>query len=156
GRGRDRLPAGLRDEARAPRMDARDLASAARRRGRVRGAARRRSRGGIRPLMDCCTAHCEATGRLFGPKAAEGDLKPYRKNGPGPHTRMIIEELRRSRLEGASLLDVGGGIGVLGIELMASGIRRVTQVDASPAYLAASQRQFADRGWADRMEAIPG
>jgi len=105
--------------------------------------------------MNCC-AHCGAVETVFGPKAAEDDLRRYRRKGPDPSTRLILEELRRMRLEGASLLDVGGGVGVLGLELVASGARSVVQVDASPAYLAASRRQFADRGWSDRLRAVPG
>ena len=105
--------------------------------------------------MDC-SAHCAATDRLFGAKTAEGDLRRYRRKGADRHTRLMLEELRRWPVAGASLLDIGGGIGVLGLELMVSGARQVVQVDASAAYLAATQRQFAERGWSDRLQAVPG
>jgi len=105
--------------------------------------------------MDC-GAHCAATERVFGPKTAEADLRRYRRKGPDPSTRLLLEELRRLPLAGVSLLDVGGGIGVLGLELIAAGVHTVVQVDASPAYLAASQRQFAERGWSNRLRAVSG
>ena len=105
--------------------------------------------------MDCCS-HCAATDRLFGPKAAEDDLRRYRRKGPDPSTRLMLEELRRHPVTGASLLDVGGGIGVLGLEMVAAGVQQVVQVDASAAYLAAAQRQFAERGWGNRHRAVPG
>jgi len=105
--------------------------------------------------VDCC-AHCAATGQLFGPKVAEGDLRRYRRKGPNPTTRLILEELRRRPLDGAHLLDVGGGIGVLGLELLATGIGGVVEVDASPAYLAVAARQFAERGWAQRAVLVAG
>jgi magnesium-protoporphyrin O-methyltransferase len=105
--------------------------------------------------MDCCS-HCAATDRLFGPKAAEGDLRRYRKKGPNPSTRLILEELRREPLDGLSLTDIGGGIGVLGLELVTTGVRQVVQVDASTSYLAAAQRQFAERGWTERHRAVSG
>ncbi|HEY6195610.1 MAG TPA: class I SAM-dependent methyltransferase [Candidatus Eisenbacteria bacterium] len=105
--------------------------------------------------MDCC-AHCAATGELFGPKVAESDLRSYRKKGPKPTTRLILEELRRRPLEGAHLLDVGGGIGVLGLELLAAGFGGVVEVDASPAYLAVARRQFGERGWAERAVLLAG
>ena len=91
-------------------------------------------------------AHCAATRQFFNPKVAESDLRRYRRKGPDPTTRLILEELRRQPLDGMDLLDVGGGIGVLGLELLAAGAGRVLQVDASPAYLAVAGRQFAERG----------
>ena len=103
-----------------------------------------------------CSAHCAATDRLFGAKAAEGDLKRYRRKGPDPSTRLLLEELRRGPLDGVSVMDIGGGIGVLGLELLAAGARQVVQVDASTAYLAAAQRQYAERGWTERHRAVPG
>ena len=105
--------------------------------------------------MDC-RAHCAATGEIFGPKVAESDLRSYRRKGPNRTTRLILEELRRQPLQGARLLDVGGGIGVLGLELLATGFGAVVQVDASPAYLAVARRQFAERGWAERAVLLSG
>jgi len=105
--------------------------------------------------MSCCP-HCAATRQYFSPKVAESDLRRYRRKGPNPSTRMILEELRRQPLDGLDLLDVGGGIGVLGTELLAAGIGRVLQVDASPAYLAVAARQFAERGWAGRATLVAG
>ena len=105
--------------------------------------------------MDCC-AHCIATGLLFSPKVAERDLRRYRRKGPDSTTRLILEELRRQPLEEASLLDIGGGIGVLGLELLAAGVGTVVEVDASPAYLAVAGRQFAEHGWAERTALLAG
>lgn len=105
--------------------------------------------------MNCCL-DCEDTRRVFGPDRAEADLRRYRRKGPDPSTRLMLEELRRMPLEGTTLLDVGGGIGVLGLELLAAGTRRVVQVEASNAYLEVSQRQFKERGWGDRILAVSG
>jgi magnesium-protoporphyrin O-methyltransferase len=105
--------------------------------------------------MDC-SAHCAATDRLFGAKAAEADLRRYRRKGPDPSTRLMLEELRRWPIDGVTLLDIGGGIGVLGLELLAAGARRVVQVEASTASLAAAQRQVVERGWGDRLQAVHG
>ena len=105
--------------------------------------------------MDCC-AHCAATDRFFDAKTADGDLRRYRRKGPDKSARHMLEQLRTLPIEGASLLDIGGGIGVLGLELLSSGAGRVVQVDASAAYLAVAQRLFAERGWSDRMRAVSG
>ncbi len=103
--------------------------------------------------MNCCL-RCEDDGRVFGPDRAEADLRRYRRKGPDPSTRLILEELRRLPIQGKTLLDVGGGIGVLGLELLASGAGRVVQVEASSAYLEVSQRQFMERGWTDRWQPV--
>ena len=84
--------------------------------------------------MNCCH-HCEDSKGVFGPDRAEADLRRYRRKGPDPSTRLILEELRRLPLEGTTVLDVGGGIGVLGLELMAAGAQRVVEVEASNASL---------------------
>jgi|SRR5262245_27405167 len=105
--------------------------------------------------MDCC-AHCSATDRVFDARTAEADLRRYRRRGPDPSTRLMLEELQRWPVDGASLLDIGGGIGVLGLELLGAGAGRVVQVDASSAYLATAQKQFVERGWGERLQAVPG
>ncbi len=45
-------------------------------------------------------------------------------------------------LEGRQLLDVGGGIGIIPIELKDAGIATVTLVETSPAYLEVAQREI--------------
>ena len=105
--------------------------------------------------MSCCH-HCEDSRSVFGPDRAEADLRRYRCKGPDPSTRLILEELRRLPLEGTTVLDVGGGIGVLGIELMAAGAQRVVEVEASSASLEVSQQQFSERGWGNRLQAVLG
>jgi magnesium-protoporphyrin O-methyltransferase len=56
-----------------------------------------------------------------------------------------LEELRRQPLEGRWLLDVGGGIGVIGAELADTGVANVTMVEASPAYLEVARREVGSR-----------
>ena len=105
--------------------------------------------------MNCCL-HCEDSRSIFGPDRARADLRRYRRKGPDPSTRLILEELRRLPLEGTTVLDVGGGIGVLGLELLAAGAQRIVEVEASNAALQVSQQQFSERGWGDRVRAVLG
>ena len=105
--------------------------------------------------MNCCL-HCEDSKRQFGSNRAQADLRRYRRNGPDQSTRLLLEELHRLPLEGKTLLDVGGGIGVLGLELMAAGVGKVVEIEASDAYLQVSERQFRERGWGDRMRSVSG
>ena len=54
-------------------------------------------------------------------------------------------------MDGATLLDIGGGIGVIQHELLASGAARATNVEASSAYLAAARGESERRGLLDRV-----
>jgi len=94
--------------------------------------------------MACCARYCEAEAH-FGPKMAEGDLRLYRRRGVTGITRALLSELRKWPLQGKHLLDIGGGIGILGAELAASGLAGATLVEASPAYLEAARRELEPR-----------
>jgi magnesium-protoporphyrin O-methyltransferase len=101
--------------------------------------------------ISCCT-HCAATAQQFDRRIAQRDLDRYRRRGPDPTTRLILEEIRPRHAAGADLVDVGGGIGVIGLELLGSGPGRVAMVDAAPAYLALAREQFARAGGGERLE----
>lgn len=100
--------------------------------------------------MTCCS-HCEDAQDLFSARAARRDLKRFRKRGPSRTTRLLLEALEAQRSGDSSLLDIGGGVGAISHELLEGGFERGVQVDASPAYLAASEEEAARRGHADRM-----
>jgi magnesium-protoporphyrin O-methyltransferase len=94
--------------------------------------------------MTCCTGH-SAIAAFFDPKVAQRDLRRYQRRGPDAWTRVLISELRRQPLRGLHLLDVGGGIGVIALELADTGLASVTLADASPAYLDVARRQVTSR-----------
>ena len=94
--------------------------------------------------MTYCTGHCAAAA-FFDPKVAQRDLRRYQRRGPDAWTRVLLADLRRHPLQGLHLLDVGGGIGVIALELADAGLASVTLADASPAYLEVARRQVASR-----------
>jgi 2-polyprenyl-3-methyl-5-hydroxy-6-metoxy-1,4-benzoquinol methylase len=94
--------------------------------------------------MTCCTGPCAAASH-FNPKKADRDLHRYQLRGPDATTQLILSELRRWPLQGLHLLDVGGGIGVIAVELAAAGLAGVTLADASAGYLEAARRHLASR-----------
>ena len=93
--------------------------------------------------MGCCSRYCAAEAQFDG-KVAERDLRRYRRRGADASTRLILTELQRLPLKGASLLDVGSGIGVISMEL-ADAVGSVTVVEASPAYMAAARYEIESR-----------
>jgi len=90
-------------------------------------------------------------GSFYGEKLAASELRKYRKRGPIPSTRTLIEALKAEGVEGATLLDVGGGIGAIQHELLEAGVAHATSVDASAPYLAAAREEGERRGHGGRV-----
>jgi magnesium-protoporphyrin O-methyltransferase len=55
-----------------------------------------------------------------------------------------------------TLLDIGGGVGVIQHELSAAGVTTITSVDASSAYLRIAQQEAEKRGYAARARYLSG
>ena len=95
--------------------------------------------------MTCCSGYCAAEAQ-FTRKVAERDIRRYRRRGPDKVTKLLLNELRRwPLLQGASLLDVGGGIGVIDMELASSGVSGATMEEASPTYFEVSRGEIESR-----------
>jgi len=65
--------------------------------------------------------------------------------GADPITQYMLPELRRWPLQGADLLDIGGGIGVISMELARNGAASATLVEVSPAYLEVARHEVGSR-----------
>jgi 2-polyprenyl-3-methyl-5-hydroxy-6-metoxy-1,4-benzoquinol methylase len=78
-------------------------------------------------------------------------LRKYREKGPIPSTKALIDALIAEGVEGATVLDIGGGIGAVQHELLAAGAAHVTSVDASVSYLEAAREEASRRGVEDRV-----
>jgi 2-polyprenyl-3-methyl-5-hydroxy-6-metoxy-1,4-benzoquinol methylase len=104
----------------------------------------------------CCRPDCAATARHFDDSAAERDLERYLKSGPDPTTRQLLAALRQADLSTLTLLDVGGGIGTFSFEMLASGLRAATLVDASPSYIQKAEAESLRRGVQTRLKPVVG
>jgi 2-polyprenyl-3-methyl-5-hydroxy-6-metoxy-1,4-benzoquinol methylase len=97
--------------------------------------------------MSCC----EGVNQMFGDRTAAHDLRRYHKRGPSKPTRILLAALHERGIANATVLDIGGGVGTIQQELLASGVQRVTSVEASTAYLRAAQQEARRRGTEDRV-----
>jgi hypothetical protein len=52
---------------------------------------------------------CEGIEKLFDESVAKDELEDYRANGPAKETRLLLDALKSSSIEGLTLLDIGGG-----------------------------------------------
>jgi 2-polyprenyl-3-methyl-5-hydroxy-6-metoxy-1,4-benzoquinol methylase len=83
-------------------------------------------------VAGCCNPRgCD---RFFGPRFARRMAKRYRKRGLDKTARRMVEFLEGRGIEGATVLEVGGGIGEIQIELLERGARRAINLELSPAY----------------------
>ena len=99
---------------------------------------------------------CEGIEELFDQKFVSNELQRYRKKGPIKTTRMLIDALKKEGVGELTLLDIGGGVGLIQRELLAAGAQKATSVDASTAYVAAAKAEAEKNGYADRVSYIQG
>ena len=95
---------------------------------------------------------CVGVEKLFNEKYAQRELKRYQRKGPMKTTRLLIEAIRAEGVNDCSLLDIGGGIGAIQLELFEAGVKSATDVDAASAYLKTARDEAERRGFADRVE----
>jgi magnesium-protoporphyrin O-methyltransferase len=93
---------------------------------------------------------------VFSSKQAENDLKRYRKQGPDSSTKALIDALVADGVEGATLLDIGAGIGAIQLGLLAAGAAHADAVDATEAYVDTAREEAARRGFGDRTSSRVG
>ena len=97
---------------------------------------------------------CEMTDHAFGEAEARESLERYRRRGPAGQTRALLFAVRSRGLNGATLLDIGGGVGAVYHELLGDTARQATHVDESSAYLRAAQAEVARRGTSSRVSFV--
>jgi 16S rRNA G966 N2-methylase RsmD len=78
---------------------------------------------------------------FYGPRVAASDLRSYRTTGPRPWTKALVSAFVADGVTGATVLDIDGGVGVIGCELLDAGAASVTNIEASAAYLAAAAKR---------------
>jgi SAM-dependent methyltransferase len=94
---------------------------------------------------------CSGQGNVFNERTAEGDLRAYLRDGPDRETRDLIEAISAEGVSEATILDIGGGVGAIQLELLAAGAASADSVEISPAYLAVARRVAEQRGLADKI-----
>jgi len=105
-------------------------------------------------ILSCC--QCQGCDSQFGIEHAEKDLKRYRKRGPDVTTRLLLDALKTLGLQGATLLDVGAGIGVLHHELLSAGARSAVHVDATDANVHVAEQEATRQGHRERVVFLRG
>ena len=88
--------------------------------------------------------------RLFSSKQARRDARRFRRRGLRGTSRDLVE--LAGDVHGASVLDVGGGVGAIELELLSAGAERATNVELSGGYEETAAELIAERGVETRVE----
>ena len=99
-------------------------------------------------------ACCVPTGydEFFSEKQARRDARRYRKRGLDKTARRMVEFLTARGFEDATVLDVGGGVGAIEIELLKAGAGRAVNVELSPSYEKEAAELLREAGLEERVE----
>lgn len=103
------------------------------------------------PSCQCCGIEDQ-----FDRARAEQDLRRYRRRGPLPTARRLLRALGERPRSGATVLDIGGGVGVIHHELLRGGFASATHVDRSEAFIEVARREADRVGHAGRVAFVHG
>jgi magnesium-protoporphyrin O-methyltransferase len=88
---------------------------------------------------------------LYDAEKAAAELRSYRTKGLTPWAKVLTDRLKADGVAGASVLDIGGGIGSIHHELLEAGAASAVAIDASSAYVAAARDESDRQGHGDRV-----
>jgi magnesium-protoporphyrin O-methyltransferase len=100
--------------------------------------------------MNCC--QCDGFEEEFGQGNATSELERYRSVGPDQTTQILVDALKEEGVQGMSLLDIGGGVGVVQHELLKAGVKEATSVEASNSYAGAAREESERQGHSDSIK----
>lgn len=101
-------------------------------------------------MPDCCSP--KGYRWVFSERSARGEAKRYRRRGLDGTSRRIVEFLKARGVEGRTVLEVGGGIGAIQIELLKAGAARAISVELTPTYEEVARELLGEAGLSDRVE----
>jgi magnesium-protoporphyrin O-methyltransferase len=101
-------------------------------------------------MSDCCTP--KGYSQVFSERGARSQARSYRRNGLDATSRRIVDLLKEQGVDGLTLLEVGGGIGAIQIELLKAGLARAVSVELTSTYEATATELLRDAGLEDRVD----
>ena len=101
-------------------------------------------------MSDCCTPR--GYRRLFSEKSARAAADHYRKKGLDSTSRRIVGVLLKEGVQGKTVLEIGGGVGAIQLELLRAGASRATSIELTPTYEEAAAGLLEENGFSDRVE----
>jgi hypothetical protein len=101
-------------------------------------------------MTNCCNPRgCD---QFFNTRFARRVAKRYRKRGLDKTARRMVAFLEQVGIGGATVLEIGGGVGEIHIELLKRGADRATNLELSPAYDDEAHKLVAEAGLEGRVQ----
>lgn len=105
-------------------------------------------------MAGCCSL--ADYGQVFSSRQARWDAWRYARRGLGWAPGRTVDLFRDRVIDGASLLEIGGGIGDLQVELLRLGVTRAVSVELSPSYEENATRILRDAGFDTAVTRLTG
>jgi hypothetical protein len=103
--------------------------------------------------MDCCSGYDE----VFTERQARWLRRRYARRGLAGPGRTMVEWLRsRGLVDGVTVLELGGGIGELQVDLLRAGAAQVTNVELASSWEAEAGRLLDEHGLRGRVKRVLG
>lgn len=103
--------------------------------------------------MSCCCPHSRSAGKLFS-IFARRYRKRFQKKGFEPSQKHLMEGIVQTGIQGASILEIGSGVGHIHQTLLEQGASQATGVDLAAMMIEEAQQWANDRGLGDRTHYI--
>lgn len=100
--------------------------------------------------MSCCSA--KGCDEFFTDRVARRNVDTYRRKGLDKHARRLVDAVCRNGIEGRTVLEVGGGIGAIQLELLQAGATTAKNIELSPAYEPYAAELLQTAGFEGRVE----
>jgi magnesium-protoporphyrin O-methyltransferase len=101
-------------------------------------------------MASCCPSRDYR--RFFNQRFARRLANRYSKHGLDTTAQKMVEFLRALGIEDASILEIGGGVGEIQIELLKAGAARAQNLELSPAYEHEAHQLAGQAGVQERLD----
>jgi 16S rRNA G966 N2-methylase RsmD len=101
-------------------------------------------------MSECCDRPGYQS--LFSARYARRVARTYRKRGLSPTQSRMVSFLTERGITGASVLEIGGGVGEIQIELLRRGARTATNLEIARGYEAEATALLQQSGFIDRVK----
>jgi hypothetical protein len=106
--------------------------------------------GTLDTMSECCNP--AGYRHFFNQKEARKSLRRYQRKGLDKAARGMVDYMTSRGMGGRSILEAGGGIGAIQVELLEAGAAHATNVELSGGYETVAMDLLSREGFADRVQ----